>query len=629
MGKVLGIETGVITIRIIFIILILLLSACNQEQSMDGQASDPSPFQHMSSNERIEYNQTEENQETQETEQAGETENQQEKQENGDIDDTEKLEETKEMEGLEGAEEEIGKSIEDPIKGIRIVILAEKSVKPEAIIKEYGGIVEQSYEEMNMAAGYVDESQIEKIITDNRIIHLEYDKVLETKSSQIMEWGNQTVLVPQSLSSNFTGKNVKVAVIDSGISEHEDLTIENGVSMVDYTDSYADDNGHGTYVAGIIGAKNNNIGIVGVATDSKLYAVKVLDSNGEGYLSDVMAGVDWAIQNEMDIINLSLGGGKSSPLLESMINKAVNQNILVVAAAGNDGTATGGENNVSYPARYEYVIAVGAINQNRQRATFSSTGEAVELAAPGENILSTDNNGSYNRVKGTSFATPFVSGVAALMKEIEPNLTAAQLRNKLQKESTDLGTAGRDPWYGFGLVQAPYYFRDIYGHWARESILTAYEKRWMVGSYQNFYPSRPLTRAEGAAIFVRVLELKSERKTNSFIDVPQKHWAVQNINTAADNGIMVGTSRDRFSPGAYLTREQMVVVLYRVLGKPEVDELRNPFTDVTLTDWSYKSIVTLKELGIVAEASTFGPKRPISRGEMAAFLKRISPYLGE
>ncbi|WP_138420599.1 S8 family peptidase [Aquibacillus sediminis] len=513
---------------------------------------------------------------------------------------------------------------------IRVMMLVEENSSPEQVIQTYDGTVEQTYEEMNMIAGYVPRQKISDLEQDQRVTHLEYDKVMEINSTQVVEWGSEAIQSPLALSSNFTGEGVKVAVLDTGIADHEDVTITAGVSMVDYTNSYQDDHGHGTQVAGIIGAKPNDIGIVGVAPASELYAVKVLGQDGTGYTSDVIAGIDWAIQQDMDIMNISLGAERGSPLMESYIRQAIDQNIVVIAAAGNDGTPAGTEDNVGYPARYSQVIAVGATNQSNQRADFSSTGQAVEIAAPGEAILSTHLHNKYARVNGTSFASPYVAGVAALIKQLNPSMTVSQIRKRIQQESIDLGPTGRDSWYGYGLTQAPYYFRDIYGSWARSDIVAVREKGWMNGANQYFYPSRSLTRAEAAAIFVRMLDLPiSEQTETTFTDVSSRYWAAREIQTVVDHGIMYGINSSTFSPNQNLTREQMAVMLHRALD-PDDQEVSNPFEDVSANRWSYQSIVTLKHIGVIngVNATTFAPKRSIQRAEMAAMLNRIAKYMG-
>jgi minor extracellular protease Epr len=158
----------------------------------------------------------------------------------------------------------------------------------------------------------------------------------------------------------------------------------------------------------------------------------------------------------MDIVNLSLGSTSSSSTLKQVVDKAYSQGVIVVAAAGNSGTSDGVGDNVNYPARYDSVIAVAATDSKDLRATFSSTGSTVEVAAPGVKIISTYLNNQYGYMSGTSMATPYVSGNIALLKQAFPTLSNTELRLKLQEAVVDLGSAGKDSWYGYGLIQAPY-----------------------------------------------------------------------------------------------------------------------------------------------------------------------------
>ena len=229
-----------------------------------------------------------------------------------------------------------------------------------------------------------------------------------------------------------------------------------GISFIKGNTSYNDDNGHGTHVAGIIGAQNNGEGTVGVAPDAELYAVKVLDKIGEGNQSDVAKGVEWAIGQKLDIINLSITSENGSHLLEQALQKAYDQGILIVAASGNLGDTV--SNEVLYPARYPTVIAVGSVNQNLKRSDFSYYGSDLEFVAPGENIFSTFNGSdveTYAEASGTSMASPFVSGMAALYKQAYPSLRGPSIRTYMQKSALDLGNKGKDSEYGYGLVQLP------------------------------------------------------------------------------------------------------------------------------------------------------------------------------
>ncbi|MCM3602179.1 S8 family serine peptidase [Robertmurraya korlensis] len=266
-------------------------------------------------------------------------------------------------------------------------------------------------------------------------------------------WNIYETNARESWNDGFTGAGVNVAVLDTGIASHKELTIAGGVSTVDYTNSWQDDNGHGTHVSGIIAAQPNiasvnGLDITGVAPGVNLFAVKVLDKAGSGNLQDILEGLDWSITNGMDIVNLSIGTSEYSKLFEQMINKAYNSGIIIVAASGNDGL----QNSVNYPAKFTNTIGVSSVNQSLNISNFSSTGNEVEFSAPGENIISTYKNGDYTIESGTSQATPHVTGMLALLKEKQPNVTNSELKTLLRNHTKDLGVTGRDPYYGYGMI---------------------------------------------------------------------------------------------------------------------------------------------------------------------------------
>ncbi|QDH20418.1 S8 family peptidase [Saccharibacillus brassicae] len=290
-----------------------------------------------------------------------------------------------------------------------------------------------------------------------------YSSTPKPNTAEKSRWNFQEVAPDTMWNQGFTGQGVKVAVIDSGISAHPELKIAGGVSTVgpDMTSNFADDNGHGTHVAGIIAADTGSAQVTGVAPNVSLYGIKSLGANGKGSLQDVLEGLDWAIQNKMDIINLSLGSEDDSQALHDMVDKAYEQGIIVVASAGNSGTVNNvNTDTVNYPAKYASVISVAAVDENRQHAVFSSAGPKVDFSAPGVSIVSTypsnlpnsNGNPSYAGMDGTSQAAPHIAGELALLKEKNPSASASTLRTLLKSYAVDLGTPGRDNLYGEGFV---------------------------------------------------------------------------------------------------------------------------------------------------------------------------------
>ncbi|SES21914.1 subtilisin [Salipaludibacillus aurantiacus] len=274
---------------------------------------------------------------------------------------------------------------------------------------------------------------------------------------QTVPWGVPHVQGTAAQEQGHTGDNVKVAILDTGVDNtHEDLAnnVKGGHSVFDdaaNSDPYYDANGHGTHVAGTVGAVNNDLGVIGVAYEADLYAVKVLNNDGSGTLAGIAEGIEWSIENDMDIINMSLGGSQGSSILEEFSDLAFDEGLLVVAAAGNSGNRGGNNDTVGYPAKYDSVIAVAAVDENNNRATFSSTGPAVEIAAPGVNVLSTLPGDDYASYNGTSMASPHVAGVAAQVWQAKPELSNAELRALLNETAKGLGPSHQ---YGHGLVQS-------------------------------------------------------------------------------------------------------------------------------------------------------------------------------
>jgi subtilisin family serine protease len=212
-----------------------------------------------------------------------------------------------------------------------------------------------------------------------------------------------------------TADPIKVAILDTGIStSHPDLkdNIKGGYNAINALKSPEDRNGHGSHVAGIVAGINNSIGVVGVGHKADLYAVQVLGASGSGWLSDIIDGLYWSIDNGMQVVNMSFGSTVDDADLYTAIKAANNAGIVLIAAAGNEGSA---DNTVLYPAKYPEVIAVAAVASDGTQPYWSSRGPEVDLAAPGVSIYSTYKGTGYATLSGTSMAAPHVTGTAALV----------------------------------------------------------------------------------------------------------------------------------------------------------------------------------------------------------------------
>jgi len=275
-----------------------------------------------------------------------------------------------------------------------------------------------------------------------------------TPGPQTTGWGISQIGAP-SVWGTTTGAGVKVAVIDTGVNQnHPDLAanVAGCVSFVYYTTSCEDDNGHGTHVSGIIAAENNNLGVVGVAPDAKIYALKVLDSSGSGYLSDIISALNWSVANHMQVANMSLGATIDVQSFHDAVTAAEQAGVIEVVAAGNSGP---GSNTVTYPGAYPEVIGVAATDSSNNVPSWSSRGPQVDIAAPGVNIYSTYKNNGYATLSGTSMATPHVTGTVALREALHPGESFAKVLSTITSTATPLPLGST--LVGAGLVNVPAY----------------------------------------------------------------------------------------------------------------------------------------------------------------------------
>ncbi|MCI8337450.1 MAG: S8 family peptidase [Lachnospiraceae bacterium] len=269
------------------------------------------------------------------------------------------------------------------------------------------------------------------------------------------QWNRKVVHIGNGKRSKHCGdrqKRIKVAVLDSGVSVTEDMEITERANLVDTEElSYIceDMTGHGTAVASVIAAKDNGKGTSGINERADIYSVKVLDDKNQSPVSRIIAGIQWCMDNGMDIVNMSFGMRRDSMALQAIIREAEQKGILLVAAAGNTGDQ---DNTVEYPAAYPEVLAVGSVTSQMSRAGDSARGEEVELAAPGECVPVTSSLGGVTVESGTSFAAPHVSAIAALLWEDCPSWDAQKIRAWM-----DAGARGlEDGDCGYGLVDYAY-----------------------------------------------------------------------------------------------------------------------------------------------------------------------------
>ncbi|MDO8947312.1 MAG: S8 family peptidase [Desulfocapsaceae bacterium] len=305
---------------------------------------------------------------------------------------------------------------------------------------------------------YVVEDTIYSVIDPVEIVADPVEDPVAEPIEYLNSWGVKHIGSQAAHSINITGSGVRVAILDSGIDyTHQELVMnyKGGWDFVFNDDDPYDDswNSHGTHVAGIIAAAANGSGVVGVAPNAEIYALKVLDGAGFGLLSWIIEGIEWAIENKIDVVNVSIGGPHSVALQEAC-DAAYNAGVLLLAAAGN---TYGGD--VTFPAAYDSVIAVTGTDSADQRGLFAPFGPQIELAAPGVTINSTSVNDGYAVLSGTSQGAPHVSGLAALVLSAgvsdlnnDGKVNNQDVRMQLQMSAHDLGDPGKDDVYGYGLI---------------------------------------------------------------------------------------------------------------------------------------------------------------------------------
>lgn len=293
-------------------------------------------------------------------------------------------------------------------------------------------------------------------------------------ASQIVPYGIDLIQARQAWEQfGVKGAGVKICVIDTGVAaEHEDLTAENlfGDSLYNNGgDPWSEDLvGHGTHVAGVMAAASNSIGVVGVAPNVEIVVIRIFDDAGKvSFASDLVEAASRCQALGAQVINMSLGGTVFSGPEFRAFEKLRQMGVVTVAAAGNDGN---GNNFIEYPAGYDSVVSVTAIDANLEKADFNTFNQHVDIAAPGVNIWSTQPAGSsdcllcadsksydprgYGMLSGTSMASPHVAAVVALLFSYQPDASADHIINAITQSAIDLGESGRDDYFGHGMIDA-------------------------------------------------------------------------------------------------------------------------------------------------------------------------------
>lgn len=517
----------------------------------------------------------------------------------------------------------------------KVIISFENEIDYEELEK-MGAEIHSELDAISSVIATLPEAVIMKanIEMDASIKSISEDKIFKAAGQQ-PTWGYQHIKAPNALKLGYTGKGVKIAVMDTGINaSHPDLRVAGGISMIGDSSPLTDGNGHGTHVAGVIGALNNSIGVVGAAPDAEIYSVKVLGSDGAGKLEYVLNGIQWAIDHEMDIINLSLTTENNIPELQELLKKAYQQGILIVGAAGNIETLTQEQEDTLYPARYSSVIAVGSINSDNALSHFSYQGPSVELVAPGQGVNSTYSNATtsteedYKVSQGTSVSTPFVAAVFAQYMEAYPHLSNTQLRETVKRSLIDLGVKGKDNSFGYGLVQSiqtqAALFPDLKTNfWYTDSIQYIFDRSVINGFPDGtFRPASSITRADAITMIGRAIGIQPDSSNHYFPDVSQTSYSAGYINKAYEHGYITGMPDGSFQPNAPIKRGDMAVIIERIFAFTSSGG--SSFSDVNEFKYYAEAIQAAFENGIVQgyDRNTFRPEATITRAENAEILSK-------
>ncbi len=545
----------------------------------------------------------------------------------------------------------------------RVNVLFSNKVDAQ-LLEKYEAEIIYTYDAINAVTIQLPPEYIEKLKKEENVESVEEDQLVQLQS-QTANWGYSRLEIANRVPSNLSGKGVKIAIIDSGIdTNHPDLKVAGGICVLDLvtspngcSNSYEDDNGHGTHVAGIIGAQDNDIGVVGIAPNASLYAVKALDDAGFGTTSSIMAALDWSIKQGIDVVNLSLTTPNNDPTLREMIRKVYNSGILVIAAAGNEDHVTGNEENVLYPAKYSQVIAVSALGKDNKLLSTSSVGKEVELTAPGGNIFSTvpiefDTYGSkdgYGSMSGTSMAAPFVTAMVALYMEKYPALTHEEIRQLLQKNALDLGEAGRDSKFGYGLIQLDKEDVSIpavsttvqadgtitisvdslpagtnqYNLYRFDQKIMSNKSSSTVEDYASqgsvLYKVIPLSngveRTKQASVF------RVDVKSPKLADMNNRYWFSRNVMYLHRENIMKGYNNGEIRPYQQITRAEALVLLVNAIGL-EPDPTYNTFRDVSSSSFAAGHVGIALKNGIISGFAdgTFRGNQAVTRAEMSIMI---------
>ncbi len=444
------------------------------------------------------------------------------------------------------------------------------------------------------------------------------DALVPTDPAWADQEGLRQVRVDEAWEQTTGDDGVVIAVVDTGVDpDTADLAgrLLPGRDFVNDDADPSDDDGHGTAAATIAAAAGGDGGIAGVCWRCRVMPVKVLDADGNGFLSDAAYGIAWAVDHGADIVNVSLGAGKTMPLLETALAAAADAGVLVVASAGNGGTTAR-----QWPAADARAVAVAALDARGGRAGYSNHGTWIDVAAPGCNPAGWLDDATVSFC-GTSSAAPVVSGVAALLASVRDVTPATAVRRAIRDTAVPLGDgvgAGRVD--AVAALRALPSFDDIRASVHAAAIEQLVADRITAGCRPTRYcPGAPITRGQVATFLDRALDLPDG--TAAFADVPSDHQHAAGIAAVAAAGITEGCDVARYCPAQQLRRDQMASLLARAFALPDGPAR---FDDVDPDDVHAPGIRAIAAARVTTGCTPdrYCPATSVTRGQMASFLVR-------
>ena len=465
----------------------------------------------------------------------------------------------------------------------------------------------------------------------------------DAAGNQHLSWGIATMQVDTFAdyvkNSVNPDDSIIVAVVDSGVSADHPLlqgrVLSDGTSFIDGEEDTSDDKGHGTHVAGIIADCTQGLNV-------KILPVKVLPAHGSGNTYNAGRGIKYAVNHGAKVINLSLISANMAGdnYIDEAINYALNNGVIVVAAAGNYKQDT----SLYCPAHRSDIIVTSAINQNMtvydsNEEEGANHGYSVDVAAPGVNIVSCYpaalSSLMVTGMTGTSMAAPHVSATAAMLKLLYPTASPAQIENIIKYNTMDLGTPGYDTVYGFGMpylsnliTDLPFYDVQL-SDWYYDSVKSVFSRGYMTGRSEGYFgAAENMQRQDMAVLMYRMAGSPFVQYQDIYPDVISSHYFANAATWNYQNGIITGQN-GKLGVGNYLLRQDFANILYRYatyqgLDLSKTTDISNYTDSAQVSSWTKTAVEWAVANGLMGQGvSELRPLDNINRAEIAAIISRF------